>query len=146
MRATEINISSMEILKPFVVSVWICFAIIIIIIASLLLYVSKWENNEFKMVSQFLLALGAFCQQGWNHNIQLLSTRCLLICLFIAGVLSYNFYTSVLVSYLVNIKYESDINSIDDLMDDDVSIGFADSYTVRYFLSVSLIVKIKFNQ
>lgn len=88
-------------------------------------------------MSQFLLSIGAFCQQGSNHKITLLSTRCLIIFLFLSSILTYNFYTSVLVSYLVNVKYESEVNNMDDLMDSDVSIGFADSHTMRYFLSVS---------
>lgn len=127
---------SFEIFKPFVSAVWIAFIVLIFIITNLLHFFSKYECHEFKLISSFLLSFGAFCQQGTIHKINLISTRCLILFLFFAGTLTYNFYTSILVSHLVDVKYESSVNNMDDLIENDVSIGFFDSATVRNFLKV----------
>lgn len=137
MRATDIDMLSLGIFKPFVMSVWMVLIFMIVIIGFLLSFFSKWETKEFKHLSLFLLSLAAFCQQGTNYKISLISTRFLITFLFIIGILSYNFYTSVLVSHLVNIKYESEVNSMDDLIVSGIPIGFYNSTVIRNYLDVN---------
>lgn len=50
----------------------------------------------------------------------------------------YSFYTSVLVSHLVNVKYESSINSVDNLIDSQLDIGFLNTTIIRNLLRVSI--------
>lgn len=107
------------------------------ILAILFKIFAKYEANDFKIISFFLLSLGVFCQQGTSYNITLTSIRCLFIFILFAGILIYNFYTSVLVSHLVNIKYKSSINSIDDLTDSQLDIGFQNISLNKNFFRVS---------
>lgn len=104
--------------------------------ANFLKIFSKWENNEFRNLPLFLLSFGAFCQQGNFCKTSLISTRCLITFLFLASILSYNFYTSVLVSHLVEVKYESSVNSIDELVESETPIGIFNSIAGRNFLNV----------
>lgn len=127
---------SLKISKPFAASIWATIIMTVCLIAYLLRFFSKYECIEFKSSSAFLLSLGAFCQQGTYHKISMLSTRCLLAFLFVTSVLAYNFYTSVLVSHLVDMKYESNIDSMDDLTEKDIPVGFFNSTETRNFLNV----------
>lgn len=137
-RAIDINIFEFDIFKPFHYTVHITYLITVLIIISVLQIFSKWECKEFQDLSLFLLSIGALFQQGANYKISLISTRCFILFIFLVGILTFTFYTSNLVSRLVNLKYESDINSMDDLMNSDISIGFLDALTTRNFVKVSI--------
>lgn len=138
-RATEIDAFSFEIFKPFVTSIWALIASLILIFFALLNFASKWENNDFKALSLFLLSFGAFCQQSAsNRKISLISTQYLIFFIFFTGTLLYNFYTSILVSHLVNIKHELSVNSLDDLIESDARVGFMNSNVVRNYLNVNI--------
>lgn len=80
---------------------------------------------------------GTICQQGVIYKISLISTRCLVLFILIAGILTYNFHASDVVSRVVNMKYESDVKTTDDLIESDKSIGLLDSATIRNYLKVS---------
>lgn len=113
-------------------------------ITHLLTLFSKWENKKFKIFSFFLLSLGAFCQQGNNYKVKLISTRCLFIFLFFTGTLLFNFYASVLVSHLVNMKYESNVNTMSDLIDSDLDVGFLNSSVISFILKVNIYLILEF--
>lgn len=118
-------------------SVWVTAIALILIITLFLRYLSKYENNEFKLHSFFLLPFGAFCQQGITYKASLFSTRCLIIFLFLTGLLLCNFYSSVLVSHLVDMKYESKVNTIEDLAESDLEIGLLNSTNIGNYLKVT---------
>lgn len=122
---------SFEILKPFSIAAHIVYAISIILIACSLNVFAKWESKQFKDLPFLLLSWGVFCQQGSHHKIKFISTRVFVFIVSLIAVLTYNFYTSELVSRLVN------VNSMDDLMESDTPIGFYNSVVIINFLNVS---------
>lgn len=137
-RATNTEIFDFDIFKPFKSSVWLSFVLLILAFSCLLRYIFKYEGGELETVSTFLLAFGAFCQQGINTPISMNSTRCLIVFMFISSVLTYNFYTSVLVSTLVETKRETNIKTKEDLVSNNIPIAFFDSTLIRGFLNVSV--------
>lgn len=58
--------------------------------------------------------------------------------LLVSSAIIYNFYTSAVVSFLVDNKHETNIKSREDLAASDLQIGFVDSVVVREFLDVRM--------
>lgn len=127
---------SLRIFKPFTANIWLLIVIFTMAVTILLNFLSRWESNRFKTSSLFLISFGAFCQQGTNHKITLISTRLLILFLFFNGLLANNFYTSELVSHLVNMKYESNIKDMNELIKSDIPIGFFNSTLIRNYIHV----------
>lgn len=67
-----------------------------------------------------------------------LSARCLFIFLLLTSLTVYSYYTSVLVSTLVKSGSKNKINSITDLAESQLKIGFEDIPYIHSFLNVSL--------
>lgn len=65
------------------------------------------------------------------------SGRCLFITLFLLSTLVYNYYTSLLVSALIQSSPENHIKSIDELADSKLEVGFDDITDTRIYLNVS---------
>lgn len=87
--------------------------------------------------SSFLVSFGALCQQGMCLKIKWSSTRCIFICLFLMNMIVCYFYTSKLVSTLVEIKPETNIENIEDLANSDLPIGISDATITRTYLNVN---------
>lgn len=113
-----------EIFKLFIFRAWANFVILVILISLFLKSILKYENDELKKISLPLITFGIFCQQASNYKTNLHSTRFIVSFLFFASILTYNLYTSMVVSHLVDIKRKSEINSLSDLIESDVPIGF----------------------
>lgn len=116
---------------------WITFIIQITCFGFILKFLFKWENSYFDQnISTHLLAFGILCQQGANARASLISSRTLIACMLLSSVLLYNFYTSMLVSMIVETRHETDIKTKEDLADSDIEIGFLDGIATRFFLKV----------
>lgn len=78
-----------------------------------------------------MFTYGIFCQQDGEHDVQLHSGRCLIFSLFLTGILLHNFYTSVLVSNLIQFTPDAVQNLYE----------FSDSKLLAAFRNVSYIVQ-----
>ncbi|XP_071055267.1 ionotropic receptor 75a-like isoform X2 [Onthophagus taurus] len=92
--------------------------------------------------------LSAFCQQGVTINSKLTTIRSLLFTLLVFTFLWYNYYTSSIVSLLLNNKPET-FKDIESVIDSDLTIGieniaFKRILNVNLFIIVSPLFKIKF--
>lgn len=135
LRETKYSIYNYKILKPFEGTVWITFSILLIIFWFILKISFQYEkHNE----STSLLCFGAFCQQTYSKNYFSISARCLIIFLFISSLLIHKFYTSNLISNLVETKRKPTITNKNDLARSNVPIGFCDLTTIKNFVKVSM--------
>lgn len=125
-RATDTHVFNFQILKPFLFSIWLKFTLLLAAIGLLLKFVLRFENENIKSISILLLTLGIYCQQGAHHKTTLNATRFIISFLFFSSILTYNLYTSIVVSSLIDFKYESKIKYFNDLIESDIEIGFYD--------------------
>lgn len=137
-RATNVNVFGLEIFKPFMNSVWISLGIIIILFSMVLHLSLTRERGAPKSIPiVLLLCFGIFCQQGITYRIRKNSTRWSIIFLFFASYIIYNFYTSTLVSTLVETKPISSIENKEELADSNIPIGFCKSELIKNFIKVN---------
>lgn len=68
----------------------------------------------------------------------MLSGRCLFLSLLIMSLLTYNYYTSILVSTLVQNTSKNKIKTLTDLANSDLHIGFDDNNLIKNYLNVSI--------
>lgn len=127
----------LAVFKPFMFWVWIAIVGTIIAFGLLLKLMSRWEQEGIESSSVFVLTFGAFCQQPAPGRISLSSTRCLLFFLFTISMIMCNFYTSTVVSTIVNVRPETSIKTKEDLANSDMPVGFQDGPTIRGFFIVS---------
>lgn len=77
--------------------------------------------------------IGAFCQQGSAHVPSTISGRSVHILLHLAAVIIYNYYTSIVVSILIDSPSTSSIDTIPKLADSRMEIGIdPEPYTISY--------------
>lgn len=141
-RSNKMNILNVNMFKPFDLYIWIALLLLTLLISCVLSILFKCDGGRYQIINSCMLSIGGFCQQGFNHSMTLTSTRFLVLALLIAGLLFYNFYTSVLVSTIVGIKYETDIRDIDDLISKNMSIGIQNSTVIRSLLQVWLLPQV----
>lgn len=123
--------------KPFPVSVWMLIVISIFIVSILLKLIFEWGNMQINEISTFILSTGVFCQQGINENIALMSsTKILLTVFFVTSILINNFYTSLVVSFLVHTNYNTNSTSLADLTNGNLPIGFYNTTATKNVLKV----------
>lgn len=125
-----------DIFKPFSCYVWMMYLVLIVVFGSLARITFKYEAITLHSVCTFLMAFGAFCQQGIYGNVSLVSSRTLIACMLFSSLLIYNYYTSTLVSTLVETKHETNIKTLNDLIDSDLPVGFLNSTAVHFLLNV----------
>lgn len=127
-------------LKPFLTEVWICILFSCIAIGIVLKIIYYYENKIRRVIfmpSMVLLTvingIGAFCQQGSAHVPSTISGRSVHILLHLAAVIIYNYYTSIVVSILIDSPSTSSIDTIPKLADSRMEIGIdPEPYTISY--------------
>lgn len=124
------------IFKPFARTVWVAIIVLILSFSCILRLILAWHRHELRSASAFVLTFGAVCQQGFHSRAFSNSIRCLVIFLFVSGLLLYNFYTSVLVSTIVETRSKTPIKSREDLAESNVPVGFQNSGLVRNYMNV----------
>lgn len=101
-------------------------------------YILDHEGARRGGISTFLLSVGTFCQQGAYGQVKMISSHTIICCMLFSSLLFYNFYTSILVSMLIEAKHETSINTIDDLIESNFLVRFLDSRAVGNHLRVNL--------
>lgn len=135
LRETNRNIFYFKIFQTFSQSIWICLLITIISFTISLKLISKLKIDDPKSI-QTLLILGVYCQQGFNTRFSSISIHCLITFLHLSGIVAFNFYTSNLVSTLVDSKFQFNINTLDDIANSDIPVGFDNTSITRQWILV----------
>ncbi|XP_008196049.3 ionotropic receptor 75a [Tribolium castaneum] len=132
-------------LRPLSRTVWICIVLMMVL---LMLFLKVVFSREKRLLQKrnlvdsswsflFLFTLGAFCQQGATCHPQLLSSRTLSIFVFLFCILTYQFYSASIVSYLL-IDPPRKINNLKDLSDSNLRAGIEDILIDRnYFVQTT---------
>ncbi|KAL1513568.1 hypothetical protein ABEB36_002965 [Hypothenemus hampei] len=114
--------------KPLSFDVWMC----IVCSALLLVFVQKLgfkfdhELNKYVDTSWSITTvytLGAFCQQGITIFPQCISGRMAALITLLLGSLIYQFYSAILVSFLLNVPV-SVIKTVEEILENGFEIGF----------------------
>lgn len=130
--------------KPFSPTVWICI-VLTIALTSILLRIAfscESEINESVRVLKrnreavVILSLGAFFLQGNGISFRLMSGRYLTIIMLVCSILIHDFYTSVMVSSLVESAPKATFTNLRDLADSALSFGFFNVSHSLNFLEV----------
>lgn len=136
------DIFNLSIFNPFSATVWLLILAIIVVYSFVLKIISRVEYSQIKLHTEvtFLMILGAFCQQGNKLKFNLMAGRYSLLSLFLCGVLIHNFYTSVLIATLIQSMPETHINSLTDLANSKLSVGFFNNAYHKKFLEVISVI------
>lgn len=118
-------------------SVWLCLGLSIFITGLSPKILSEMKIIERNNASSFLVSLGIYCQQGNAAPTNFISTRCLIVFVYLSGILSYNFYTSVLISIIVDSKFETKIKTAEDIVNNNVKIKLRDDFIYRHWIEVN---------
>ncbi|XP_044265374.1 ionotropic receptor 75a-like [Tribolium madens] len=127
-------------LRPLSQTVWICIVLMMVLLMLFLKVIFSREKHNMVDSSWsflFLFTLGAFCQQGATCHPQLLSSRTLSVFIFLFCILTYQFYSASIVSYLL-IDPPRKINNLKDLSDSNLRVGIEDILIDRnYFVQTT---------
>lgn len=135
---SDIDIFQRDFLKPFHTYIWIGLASVVILMSVLMRIILNYQSMKSSNTSTFITTFGAFCLQGAHFSPLLSSGRLLFISLFFLSILIYNYYTSLLVSTLVQTTSRNKIKTLTDLADSNLDLVFEDLVYMRSFFRVSL--------
>ncbi|XP_066142618.1 uncharacterized protein [Euwallacea fornicatus] len=124
-------------MKPLAPEIWICIvgSSILLTMAQHLsynlnrnyLHSNKFMDESTSRENYWSLSVistfGAFCQQGIVSLPNSMSGRILMIITLFLGLLVYQFYSAIFVSFLFNVP-ETAINTVQDILDSGFNIGF----------------------
>lgn len=137
--STDTRSFHLRIFETFSLSVWICLAFSIIVTGLSLKHLLELKNNDLSYVHTFLISFGVYCQQGYQGHTNSVSARCLVIFLYLSGILTYNFYTSVLVSIIVDSKFETNLKNGNDIAKSNIHLLFRNTSFINYWLKVNIV-------
>lgn len=142
----NIDFIDLRIFKPFSRTIWLCIIISIITMNAFLHLMFNFDHKlikstkiNLKVNSLLIYTFGVFCQQGNKLKIYSLSGRYLVVFLFLTSILLHNFYTSVLVSTLVEFAPPA-VRSLQDVSNSDLSVGFQETPYIIKFLNVIFVL------
>lgn len=118
---------------------WITIWIVIVAFSSILHKIQKASGFTSNYSLMILLCFGVFCQKSFPTKYLTRSIRYSIIFLFPTSFVIYNFYTSALVSTLVDIKPISSINDRHELENSDIPIGFCDLGRIKNVINVKTV-------
>ncbi|XP_045463511.1 ionotropic receptor 75a-like isoform X2 [Harmonia axyridis] len=99
-----------EFLKPFTTKVWLSIVVVLTLL-SVFLKITNWietilmkANGSYSFFTAILITVSVICQQGSYITPSRLTSRFLFFMILILSFLLYNYYTSSIVSALLNAK------------------------------------------
>lgn len=134
-------------LKPFASIIWYSLILTILLASVVMAIIFRWQGRHHPTAamssqgdSAIVTVFAVYCQQGYSRMPTLFSGRCLFIFLFLSSIMVYNYYTSVLVSTLVESSSQTNIRNVYDLADSNLKIGFDASLGsyIKGFLTVCI--------
>ncbi|ALC43863.1 Ir75a, partial [Drosophila busckii] len=132
-------------LEPFKLSVWLTFAGILVCSGVLLWCTFRVEcrwtqyylDYQPSVLTSCLISFGAACIQGSHLVPNSTGGRLGFVAVMLISFLMYNYYTSIVVSSLLNSPVRSNIKSIQQLADSSLDVGLEDIPFNRVYLKVS---------
>lgn len=134
-------------MAPFSSEVWLCYAIILILMGLFMWFIFRVEKFQFKSYLMFLpsllhtmiLSLGVACSQSFYLNMRSEGGRFVVFILSLITYIIMNYYTSIVVSSLLASPTKSNIKTVMDLADSSLEIGFHNiNYTKHYLMVLNI--------
>lgn len=136
-------------LQPFSALVWFIFAGFLIAIALLLWLTFYLECNRMErrwrlhyvpsLLNTFLISFGAACIQSSSLIPRSTGGRFAYFALFLISFIMYNYYTSVVVSSLLNSPVKSRIRTVQQLAESSLDVGLEPLSFTKSYLNVCTI-------
>jgi len=134
-------------LQPFSALVWYIFAGVLLLIG-LLLYLTfyleckrmqpRWRLNSVpSLLTTCLISFGAACSQSSALIPRSTGGRLTYFALFLISFIMYNYYTSVVVSSLLNSPVKSQIKTMQQLAESSLEVGLEPLSFTKSYLNVS---------
>lgn len=140
------NLSGSAFLKPFSWTLWLCLICAVLLMGvvlnkTILLEVEtsvKEDGYEFipSISLTVLSTFGVICQQGMDLVLKWNTSRILQVAFFFAGLVIYNYYTSLVVSDLITFPKATDVNSLRSLKDSNLELGAMNISYIHYYMKV----------
>lgn len=131
-RSTNRNIF----LQPFAAGIWFAILGVFLFLSSLLLIsvrLQPKENKTFSLPRALVIFVGVFSQQGIIDDLKKSSTRIFLYTAMIFSLLTYQFYSSFIVSSVLTDPPKT-INNLRQLIDSKLKVGIEDiTYNADFF-------------
>lgn len=133
-----------DVFRPFRFLIWLGILASIALVSLSMKAIFDWERKLIKSVLKrclsigytFVVTFGAICQQGTQLSFRLLSGKFLVVFLLLGSIVIHNYYTSVLVSTLIESTAEAGMHSIRDLADSELRVGLNNSTLTKSVLEV----------
>ncbi|XP_034101886.2 ionotropic receptor 75a [Drosophila albomicans] len=135
-------------LQPFSAIVWYLFGALLLLIALLLYLVFYVEYKRMprrrhlnympSLLTTILISLGAACSQSSALIPRSTGGRLAYFALFLISFIMYNYYTSVVVSSLLNSPVKSDIKTMQQLAESSLEVGLEPLSFTKSYLNYSL--------
>lgn len=142
-RATNFEPFTFEFFKTFQPQIWTIHLLLLFLLSSALSIIFKYEYKRAMPATSVITCFGIYCQQGVHFKISSISMRCLTLFLLVSSLIIYNFYTSGIVSFLIENKYETDIKTKEDLAESSSSISFSNSIVIKSLITVTQLIQFK---
>lgn len=140
------GIQSVVFLQPFSALVWYIFAGFLILIALLLWLIFYLECKRMSrrwrlayvpsLLNTFLISFGAACIQSSSLIPRSTGGRLAYFSLFLISFIMYNYYTSVVVSSLLNSPVKSNIKTVQQLAESSLTVGLEPLSFTKSYLNV----------
>ncbi|KAH8261635.1 hypothetical protein KR044_012602 [Drosophila immigrans] len=132
-------------LEPFMPSVWLVFALLLVFSGLLLWLIFRLEHRWMRhclayipsLLTSCLISFGTACIQGSHLIPRSSGGRLAFIVLMLSSFLMYNYYTSIVVSSLLGSPVRSDIKTIQQLADSPLDVGLETIPFNKVYLNVS---------
>lgn len=137
-------------MRPFELTVWILILVTIIVLGLFLKKAMDYEKRISKnylhetsgikdssWAYSMLITFGTLTLQGFSGNVELPSTRIILLFIAIFSVIIYQFYSAFIVGFLLT-KPPKTINSLEALYNSKMAVGMADLTYNWDILSLSM--------
>lgn len=133
-------------LQPFHEYVWFG-ALIIVVICSVMLYISKFietslcvysrrkreQHSDRMWILSFIMIIGVFCQQGYSETIRFISSKVIVLTSLLFSFILFQFYSASIVGSLLS-EPPRKIRTVEDVIKSGLEVGSDDlPYNLLFF-------------
>ncbi|KAH8270634.1 hypothetical protein KR018_012552 [Drosophila ironensis] len=139
-RSISVGLSATEFLQPFSRGVWLTFGLLILLAGCLQWIIFLLEQRrEWKpsLLTSCLLSFGTGCIQGAWLTPRSTGGRMAFYALMLTSFLMYNYYTSIVVSKLLDQPAKSSIRTLQQLADSNLEVGIEPVIYTRIYVETS---------
>lgn len=141
---TQNDLTGSAFLKPFSWTLWICVLCSVVLVGVAMQKTVQMEiqtsGDGYDFVPSLPLmilnTLGGLCQQGMTLVLKWNTSRIMQSVFLLAGIVVYNYYTSLVVSELISFPKPTNLNSLKALEESNLELGAQNISYLHYYMKV----------